>query len=262
MNISMPRFGVVLAVALACGCSSAQPDSQSPEQSSALDWVNPFIGSAGRGWYAGSVFVGATTPFGLVQAGPDTRPANELVPWPFDHCSGYHATDNTIRAFTHTHLHGAGIPAFGVVGFMPVSGPFSNGILDSGYASSFDKASETAEPGYYSVTLDNAALKAELTTTTRAAHHRYTPIQDGAQVVTFLVDTAHVISLAKVLDSEISNKDGVIEGWTHVSSSFSNSFGGVRTYFSAKIRNTISAAGLWGEGPERGAWNTVELAPG
>lgn len=42
------------------------------------------------------------------------------------------------------------------------------------YRSSFSKTSENATPGYYTVTLDQAKVKAELTATTHAALHRYT----------------------------------------------------------------------------------------
>ena len=74
------------------------------------DLVDPFIGSAGRGgWWAGNVFVGATTPFGMVQVGPDTSAPDDLVPWAWNHCSGYHAEDTHLDAFSHTHLHGTGI---------------------------------------------------------------------------------------------------------------------------------------------------------
>ena len=42
------------------------------------------------------------------------------------------------------------------------------------YASAFSHENETAEPGYYSVFLDRYVVKAELTSTKRAAIHRYT----------------------------------------------------------------------------------------
>ena len=42
------------------------------------------------------------------------------------------------------------------------------------YASAFSHENETAEPGYYSVFLDRYGVKAELTSTKRAAIHRYT----------------------------------------------------------------------------------------
>ena len=64
--------------------------------------VNPFIGTAGRGWWVGNSFVGATAPFGLVQAGPDaTGPYGHMFPY---HCSGYHDSDDTIFGFSQVHI--------------------------------------------------------------------------------------------------------------------------------------------------------------
>ena len=42
------------------------------------------------------------------------------------------------------------------------------------FASAFSHEKEQAEPGYYSVFLDTYGVKAELTSTERAAMHRYT----------------------------------------------------------------------------------------
>ena len=42
------------------------------------------------------------------------------------------------------------------------------------FASAFSHEKEYAEPGYYSVFLDTYGVKAELTSTERAAMHRYT----------------------------------------------------------------------------------------
>ena len=114
-------------------------------------YVNPFIGTDGHG----HTFPGATLPFGMVQLSPDTR----LTGW--DGCSGYHYTDTVIYGFSHTHLSGTGISDYGDILIMPTIGGFRlrSGYIDenhktvNGYGSNFDKNSEIAHPGYYSVFL-------------------------------------------------------------------------------------------------------------
>lgn len=105
-----------------------------------VDLVLPFIGTGGRGWAVGNAFVGATAPFGMVQVGPNSTGP---LPWPWLHCSGYHASDDKILAFSHTHLHKTGIPDFGAIGFMPVSGTMlAEYLAQEGYASEFRHESE------------------------------------------------------------------------------------------------------------------------
>ena len=64
----------------------------------AVDYVNPFIGTAEHG----HVYPGVTVPFGMVQLSPDTRDTT------WDGCSGYHYSDERILGFSHNHLSGTG----------------------------------------------------------------------------------------------------------------------------------------------------------
>ncbi len=131
-------------------------------------WVNPFIGTGGHG----HTFPGATVPFGMVQLSPDTRIDN------WDGSSGYHYNDDIIYGFSHTHLSGTGIPDGCDILFMPTLAfdlEAKTGTKEvNGYASKFSHANEKAEPGYYSVKLDDENIRAELTATTRVGLHRYT----------------------------------------------------------------------------------------
>jgi len=146
-------------------------------------YVNPFVGT-GRHKHT---FPGATVPFGMVQLSPDTRRDN------WDGSSGYHYSDSTIYGFSHTHLSGTGIPDYCDVLFMPTVG-ITN--LLGGYESTFSHANERAEPGYYSVKIDNG-VTAELTATARVGLHQYTfPKSDEANIVLDLKWRD------KVLDSE------------------------------------------------------------
>ncbi len=132
-------------------------------------WVNPFIGTGGHG----HTFPGATMPFGMVQLSPDTRIDN------WDGSSGYHYSDDIIYGFSHTHLSGTGIPDGCDILFMPTVGEPQFFAKEgdkavNGYASKFSHANEKAEPGYYSVKLDDDGILAEMTATKRVGFHRYT----------------------------------------------------------------------------------------
>ena len=130
--------------------------------------VNPFIGTGGHG----HTFPGATLPFGMVQLSPDTRIDN------WDGSSGYHYSDDIIYGFSHTHLSGTGIPDGCDILFMPTLGEpqffAQRDKVVNGYASKFSHANEKAEPGYYSVKLDDDGILAEMTATKRVGFHRYT----------------------------------------------------------------------------------------
>src|SRR5688500_2961179 len=138
-------------------------------------WVNPFIGTGGHG----HTFPGATMPFGMVQLSPDTRIDN------WDGSSGYHYSDDIIYGFSHTQLSGTGIPDGCDILVMPtVRDPGYFPRRAERYTSKFSHASEKAEPGYYSVRLDDTEIVAEMTTTKRVGFHRYTfPKSDTANII-------------------------------------------------------------------------------
>src|ERR1700735_5705903 len=129
--------------------------------------VDPMIGTGAEG----HTFPGATAPFGMVQLSPDTqiRPFKQSYKW----AAGYRYEDTTILGFSHTHFSGAGHSDLGDVLVMPMSG--DNIVLEPGdpekthpgYRSRFSHTSEHAEPGYYSVFLEDPAIKAELTASER-----------------------------------------------------------------------------------------------
>src|ERR1051325_1497276 len=99
-------------------------------------YVDPMIGTGGHG----HTFPGAVVPFGMVQLSPDTR-----IDGSWDGCSGYHYSDSIIYGFSHTHLSGTGIPDYGDVMLMPLSG--KNAFTPAEYSSSFKHANEKAEAG-------------------------------------------------------------------------------------------------------------------
>jgi putative alpha-1,2-mannosidase len=122
----------------------------------AVTEVDPFIGTGGHG----HTYPGATLPFGMVQLSPDTR----LTGW--DGCSGYHYSDDILYGFSHTHLSGTGISDYGDILFLPMT-------QEGERTARFDKATERAEPGHYSVHLVDSGIDVDLTVTERSGLHRY-----------------------------------------------------------------------------------------
>ncbi len=184
-----------------------------PAQQQAFDAVDPFIGSGGEG----HTFPGATVPFGMVQLSPDTqiKPRKEAYGW----AAGYRYSDSTIVGFSHTHFSGTGHSDLGDFLVMPSTGELKleRGAVDqpgSGYTSRFRHETETAQPGYYAVTLDDAKVRAELTTTARVGLHRYSfPKGVPAHVVLDLRTSLYDYP-GKVLWSRMrARPDGTITGF-------------------------------------------------
>ena len=118
-------------------------------------YVDPFVGTAGTG----HTFPSACVPFGLIQAGPDTGNGD------WDHCSGYRYGDSSIFGFSQTHLNGTGCPDLGDVRILPF---VSKAVPES---VPYEKASESAKPGFYAVTLAGG-IKVEVSATERCAIYR------------------------------------------------------------------------------------------
>ncbi|MGV3578999.1 GH92 family glycosyl hydrolase [Brevundimonas sp.] len=204
----MRRIGLaaVMAVCLA-GPGWAQV-------SDPVDAVDVFIGTAGKG----HTFPGAVAPFGMVQLSPDTD--YRYFRQSYDWASGYRHDDPTIMGFSHTHFSGTGHSDLGDVLITPQTGETIRWDVGdvtqpgSGYRSRYDKASETAEPGYYSVQLTDTPVRAELTTGVRTGLHRYTFAPGERARV--LLDLRHSIYdyPGKVLWSRIRlHPDGTVTGF-------------------------------------------------
>ena len=151
------------------------------------EFVNPFIGTGGTG----HTFPGAAAPFGMVQAGPDTR-----IDGSWEGCSGYHYSDSIIYGFSHTHLSGTGCSDYGDIMFMPFQGKLPEIITPNFYATRFSHNKEKAEPGYYSVILDDSEIRYEVTVTERVALHKITPSKN---------DTLHLIF-------DLKHRDELLDG--------------------------------------------------
>jgi predicted alpha-1,2-mannosidase len=184
--------------------------AQAPD---AIKFVDPMIGTGPDG----HTFPGATTPFGMVQLSPDTqiRPFKQSYKW----AAGYRYEDTTILGFSHTHFSGAGHSDLGDVLLMPVSGyhvPLEPGDPEKtqpGYRSRFSHSREVAEPGYYSVFLNDSAVLAELTASERVGVHRYTFAPGTKRNVLLDLRSSIYNYPGKVLWSRITiHADGTVTG--------------------------------------------------
>ena len=175
--------------------------------------VDPFIGTGGEG----HTFPGATVPFGMIQLSPDTqiKPRKEAYGW----AAGYRYDDHTIVGFSHTHFSGTGHSDLGDVLLMPIAGDVKLERGDaskpgSGYTSRFQHTSEIAQPGYYAVTLDDYAIRAELTASARVGVHRYTFPKDKPAHVLVDLRTSLYDYPGKVLWSRLRMRaDGTVTGF-------------------------------------------------
>lgn len=166
----LPRFQYgmyFLVFFLVISIGSSAKVSKQDSCGAAYDNVNPFIGSSGPGFGYGGMAPAAQLPFSPLRLGPDTT--TKIADLTFRHFSGYNYLDDTIRAFSHTRLVGAGVTDLGNFGIMPTHFPSNDNdqsvvstnkekpyehFTNRFWWSTFNKSTESAEPGRYTVTLD------------------------------------------------------------------------------------------------------------
>ncbi len=177
------RHALHLALILFVASGTLLSSCSEPKTFNAVQYADPQIGSVHGRWF---FYTPAAVPFGMVKLAPHTNAYGSFGSWlP----AGYDDRHESIEGFGNVHEFQIG----GIVN-MPMVGslktlPGSLENPDGGYRSRFDKATEYAEPGYYSVLLKDYNIKAELTATTRVGYHRYTyPASDEAHL---LFDIGH-----------------------------------------------------------------------
>ena len=180
MKLITTLFLPLVATACCLSCTHAAPSTGIPDLASE---VNPMIGAstsvgdAGVYHGLGKTFPGAATPFGMVQVSPNTITGG-------DNGSGYSDEHRTIEGFALTQMSGVGW--YGDLGnflVMPTVAEEGKSLQTlagredgtvPGWRSPYDKASEHAEAGYYSVVLNRYDVKTECTATTRCGFMRFT----------------------------------------------------------------------------------------
>jgi predicted alpha-1,2-mannosidase len=174
--------------------------NQANDDKDFTQFVNPFIGTDGTG----HTFPGPCLPFGMVQPGPDNRDQG------WDYTSGYQYQDSTIIGFSQTRANGTGISEFGDVLLQPVTDSRTEK-----FGEGYNKQSERATPGYYSVTLRNQ-VRVELSASERVAFHQYTYPSNQAKLLVDLQHGLRFLTDSLVLESDVrlSNHNS-ISGFCH-----------------------------------------------
>jgi predicted alpha-1,2-mannosidase len=218
------------------------------------DYVNPFIGAstsadkAGIYHGLGKTFPGATTPYGMVQVSPNTVTGG-------DNGSGYSYEHQSIEGFAFTQMSGIGW--YGDLGnflVMPTTGKLktSSGKLKDkrgrGYRSQYDKQSEKASAGYYTVQLTDYTIKAEMTATPHCGMLRFTfPANKQSRIQ---IDLARRVGGTSTEQYVKVVNENTIEGWmkcTPDGGGWGNGDGkaSYTVYFYAQFSKPLKKYGIW-----------------
>ena len=193
---------------LAIAFLNSVPQNAKAQQKDFTQFVDPNIGTAHCRWFH---YAPGAVPFGMAKPAPATNGSyGNASGW---EATGYDFRHESIEGFPNFHEFQVG----GIV-FAPITGKLQTipGKLenpDEGYRSRFDKKDQIATAGYYSVLLKDYGIKAELTSTSRVAFHRYTfPATNEAHIL-FDVGNKQGES-GPVKDAGVSIlPDGRIEGY-------------------------------------------------
>ncbi len=237
----------VLFLLLCFSINHSQAQNKQP-----VDYVNPFIGAStsiatsGDASGLGKTFPGVATPFGMAQVSPNTITGG-------DNGSGYSYEHKTIEGFAMTQMSGVGW--YGDLGnflVMPTMGKLKTiaGVegKTGGYRSSYDKKSETASAGYYSVLLDKYNIKSELTASPHGGIMRFT--FPSSQLSRIQIDLARRVGgtsseqYIKIVD------ENTIEGWMKCmpeGGGWGNGDGKANytVYFYATFSKPLKNYGIW-----------------
>jgi predicted alpha-1,2-mannosidase len=240
----------VSAIAMAaCGTN----EDSAVKDFSPADYVNPMIGAStssdAAGVYhgLGKTFPGATTPYGMVQVSPNTVTGG-------DNGSGYSDEMKTIEGFAMTQMSGVGW--YGDLGnflVMPTRGQMytlagkEDGSI-KGWRSAYDKSSETAKAGYYSVKLSDYDILAEATATPRCGALRFTYPEDDSSMIQ--VDLARRVGGTSTEQYVKVVNDSTIEGWMKCppeGGGWGNGDGKAdyTVYFHARVSKPFKEYGFW-----------------
>jgi predicted alpha-1,2-mannosidase len=219
-------------------------------------YVDPFLGSDG----GGNVFPGATVPFGMLKAGPDTGSNSANSGW---------TPDQPINGFSQTHVSGTGGGAkYGNILVQPTTGdllPFDHSSL---------RSDERATAGFYGVTLNRYNIAVEIASARHSAIYRMT--YPAASHANLLVDAGHcLISGAKYGEGQSITSSSVevlspteIAGSTSVTGGWNKQPNSYTVFFYLVIDTPTHRQGTWHdvhtyqvkqseakqEGPKTGAW--------
>ncbi|MEH6305457.1 GH92 family glycosyl hydrolase [Olivibacter sp. CPCC 100613] len=245
------RIGLTISFLTSFGSlSCSSPENK--RQKDPADYVNPFIGAStsvgAAGVYhgLGKTIPGATMPFGMVQLSPNTITGG-------DNGSGYSYEHKTIEGFAFTQMSGIGW--FGDLGnflVLPTTGPLKTNAgvegRTDGYRSHYDKKSEKASAGYYSVTLSDYGIRAEMTAAPHSGILRFTfPKSEEARIQ---IDLARRVGGTSTAQCVRVRDEHSISGWmrcTPDGGGWGNGDGQAdyTVYFYVEFSKPLKNVGVW-----------------
>lgn len=210
---------------------------------SPIDLVDPTIGTTHCRWF---FYTPAAMPFGMAKPGPctDAHLGNHHG-W---EAVGYDSRHESIESFvSFREFQVGGVAVMATTGeLQTVPGPLDK--PDEGYRSRFDKETEVAQPGYYSVVLKDYGVLAELTATPRVAFHRFTFTNAKTANILFDVGNRQGES-GPVLDASVRRSgDREIEGFVITHPTYVRAYqpGAVmKMYFAGQLDHSPAAVGTF-----------------
>ena len=263
---SLPRFNAMpfqmgslcrALVALACiltACSSSAGEADKAQAS--IQLVDPFIGTGGNRYVCANNPPAATVPFGLIRLCPDTV-SNDGTP--ATNMSGYYYHDSQILGFSHTRLCGTGAIDGGHIRIFPDRADVPLSDRRASQQTRFNHEQESASPGFYSVTLPEFKVTAELTATQRVGFHRY--YFDAGQPPRILIDVGSALGRGRSEECavEATADRHELSGSVRTFGSFSGRYGGLKVYFVAQFRQPWSKLQIWSDEGENASESGAEL---
>ncbi|WP_299431769.1 GH92 family glycosyl hydrolase [uncultured Maribacter sp.] len=165
-------YTLVIGTLLTVSCNPNKTQDSLTEVNSSIDYIDTRIGTkpwSGKSTLSqaelpqGHVYPGVGAPFAMTQISPQTTKKD--IPYWWEH--------EKIQGFRSTHYpNGASMSEYGSLTIMPMVGDLK--ITPEERASTFNHANEIAKPHYYSVTLEDYNIKAELTAVAKAKFLQFT----------------------------------------------------------------------------------------
>lgn len=146
----------------------AMAGADAPAGTTPVDWVDPYIGTAGSGSEYGGTMPLVTPPFGMTQWTPQSRQDRVSV-------ASYNIADTHIQGFIGTHQAAIWMGDYGYVTLMPELGSIK--YAPEARQLPFSHADEHTTPYAYSVSMDagkGRRIHTELTATAHCGYLRFT----------------------------------------------------------------------------------------
>lgn len=200
------------------------------------EWVNPFIGTSNYG----TCNPGALVPNGLMSVSPFNVMGSDQNRYDKDKTwwsTPYDNRNTILTGFSHVNLSGVGCPELGSLLVMGTTGK-----LDVDYHNYGTRYSnEQATPGYYGVTLDRYATRAEATATTRSGRIRFSFPKGEANILLNLgegLTNESGATVRRISDTEVVG--------SKVMGTFCyNSHAVFTIYFAMRVNKVPGKEGFW-----------------